>query len=190
MNSMKQMIKNLHRLATAVHDRVERFRCRNGHEYAAVLRQRDVFAAMGPDCYIDFSVNIEEPYLVRLGKNVWLTDDVRLLTHDASLTMLSRVHGGVLRKFGSITLEDNVFIGMNSTLMPGVRVGTGSVIAAGSVVTRNVPPGSIVGGNPAKQIGSSADLVEKWRTRQSRFAYVDGNEKRAVLMAAMERGAL
>jgi tetrahydrodipicolinate N-succinyltransferase len=53
---------------------------------------------------------------------------------------------------GSIIIEDDVWIGMNSTILSGVTVGKGAVIAYGSVVVKNVPPFAIVGGNPAKLI--------------------------------------
>jgi acetyltransferase-like isoleucine patch superfamily enzyme len=51
-----------------------------------------------------------------------------------------------------VVIEDDVFIGMNSLVLKGVTVGRGSVIGAGSVVTRDVPPGVIVAGNPAKVV--------------------------------------
>lgn len=53
---------------------------------------------------------------------------------------------------GKIIIEDGVWIGMNSIIMSGVKIGKGAVIAAGSIVTKDVEPFSIVGGNPAKII--------------------------------------
>lgn len=53
---------------------------------------------------------------------------------------------------GDIIIDDDVWIGYGSTILSGVHVGQGAVIAAGSVVTKNVPPYAVVGGNPAKLI--------------------------------------
>ena len=56
-----------------------------------------------------------------------------------------------------IVIEDDVWIGARVIILPGVRVGRGSIIGAGSVVTRDIPPYSIVGGNPARLIRSRKD---------------------------------
>lgn len=53
------------------------------------------------------------------------------------------------RKYG-IIIEDDVWIGCNSVILPGVKIGTGAIIGAGSVVTKNIPANAIVCGNPAK----------------------------------------
>lgn len=53
---------------------------------------------------------------------------------------------------GDIIIEDDVWIGQNAIVLSGVRVGQGAVIAAGSVVTKDIPPYSVVGGNPARVI--------------------------------------
>lgn len=67
------------------------------------------------------------------------------------------------RKKGDTVIEDAVWIGMRSMIMPGVRLGEGAVIAAGSIVTKDVPPYAIVGGNPAKIIKYrfSPDVIAK-----------------------------
>lgn len=53
---------------------------------------------------------------------------------------------------GDIVVEDDVWIGYRSTILSGVRIGQGAIVAAGSIVTKDVPPYAIVGGNPAKVI--------------------------------------
>ncbi|MDE5846710.1 MAG: acyltransferase [Muribaculaceae bacterium] len=57
-----------------------------------------------------------------------------------------------LESKGPVIIEDNVWIGEKASIMPGVRIGKGSIVAANSVVTRDVPPYCVVGGIPAKVI--------------------------------------
>jgi acetyltransferase-like isoleucine patch superfamily enzyme len=57
------------------------------------------------------------------------------------------------------TVEDDVSIGANATILPGLRIGAGSLVGAGSVVTKNIEPGSVVAGSPAVRIKSVAELV-------------------------------
>ena len=98
-----------------------------------------------------------EPYLVRLGDHVTLTSGVRFLTHDGGVWVL-RDRYPDLDVIGEIVVEDNVFIGVNALILPNVRIGRDSVVAAGSVVTRSVPPGSVVAGVPARVISFSGRL--------------------------------
>lgn len=55
--------------------------------------------------------------------------------------------------FRRVEIGNNVFIGVNSVIIPGVKIGDNVIIAAGSIVTKSVPSGTIIGGNPAKIIG-------------------------------------
>lgn len=60
-----------------------------------------------------------------------------------------------------VIIEDDCFIGFHSIILMGVRIGKGSIIGAGSVVTKDVPPGMVVAGNPARIICSVKELVDK-----------------------------
>ncbi|WP_253187069.1 DapH/DapD/GlmU-related protein [Paenibacillus sp. GP183] len=79
-----------------------------------------------------------------------------LLAHDASTKSLNNY-----MKIGSITIEDNVFIGARALIMPGVTIGKNSIVAAGSIVTKSIPEGSIAAGNPAKIISTIENYITK-----------------------------
>lgn len=107
---------------------------------------------IGADCRI-YTTNFgSEPWLIEIGNKVTITSGVVLLTHDGS-TWLFNDNKGRRFLYKKIIIGNNVFIGTNSILMPGVLVEDNVIIAAGSVVTKSVPSGVIIAGNPAKIIG-------------------------------------
>ena len=69
--------------------------------------------------------------------------------------------------YGKIVIEDDAWIATNSTIMPGVRIGRGAVVAAGSVVTKDIPPFKVVAGNPARVIKDRVPEV-KYLLRSTR----------------------
>jgi acetyltransferase-like isoleucine patch superfamily enzyme len=108
---------------------------------------------MGRDCFIDPTAIVETafPENVTLGNDVRITAGVVIMTHIKAPHYL-RDTGIMPVVLKPVVLEDHCFIGVNSVIMPGVTVGKASVVASGSVVTTNVPPFTMVGGNPAKII--------------------------------------
>ena len=107
-----------------------------------------------PHCLIDKS----HCWLISIGNNVTIAPRAYILAHDASTKKLI----GYTR-IGLVTIENDVFIGAGSIIMPGVTVGEGSIVGAYSVVTEDVPAGSVVVGNPARVIGT----VDKFAARRS-----------------------
>jgi acetyltransferase-like isoleucine patch superfamily enzyme len=83
---------------------------------------------------------------IYFGKNITIGPDVKLIT---SWHVLENVN---IVKAKPIIIKDNVWITMNAIILPGVIIGENSVIGAGSVVTKSVPPNTLVAGNPAKVI--------------------------------------
>ena len=84
---------------------------------------------------------------VTVGANSTIVDtDFHPLQPDLRLSQPQGASGS------AVTIEDDVFIGMNCLILKGVTIGRGSVVGAGSVVTQNVPASVIVAGNPAKVI--------------------------------------
>ncbi len=89
---------------------------------------------------------------IRIGRNVMMGPRVSLLAeqHNIDRTDIPMKDQGTSRK--GIIIEDDVWLGANCCVLDGVTVGTGAVIAAGAVVSKDVPPFAIVGGVPAKII--------------------------------------
>ena len=108
---------------------------------------------MGPDCFIDPTSILETAYPenITMGKDVRVTVGCIIMTHIKAPHHL-RDTGIMPAVVKPVILEDHCFIGVNSVVMPGVTVGRCSVVASGSVVMNNVPPYSMVSGNPAKVV--------------------------------------
>lgn len=83
---------------------------------------------------------------VSIGDYVLISWDCNILENNFHTT----ADGGI--RSAPIVIEDRVWIGCRSIVLAGVTIGKGSIVGAGSVVTRNVPPGMLVAGNPARVI--------------------------------------
>ena len=117
-----------------------------------------------------------EPYLISIGNNVTCASNVRFINHDVSCFNIARYLGlpeGSLDKVGPITLHDNCFIGAETMLMPGCSVGRNSVIAARSVVTKQVPDNEVWGGVPAHYIMNVAEYAERIKIKACEYPWVD-----------------
>lgn len=88
---------------------------------------------------------------VRLGRMVMITDNAHGHTNNIEELLISPIDRPLVSK-GPIYIERNVWIGEKATILPGVTIGEGSVIAANAVVTSNIPPFSVAAGVPARVI--------------------------------------
>ena len=109
-----------------------------------------------------------EPYLITIGKNVEITAGVRFITHDGGIWSLRNVDEKYkdLDAFGPINVGNNVFIGNNAIILPGVTIGDNVVIGAGAIVTRDIPSNSVAAGVPAKVIKTLEEYGEKALTKE------------------------
>lgn len=120
-----------------------------------VLRLRCIYLRrfwgmdIGAGCDISFSAKLDKthPRGVHIGEQTVVTFGAVVLTHDA-----------VYNRIFDTRIGRWCFIGAHSIILPGVEVGDSSIIGAGSVVVKNVPPGSMVVGNPARIIKSGLKL--------------------------------
>ena len=101
-------------------------------------------------------------WLIEIGDNVTMAPRVHILCHDASTKQFLGY-----TKIGRVTIGDNVFIGAESVILPGICIGNNVVIGANSTVTHNVSDNSVVVGSPARVISTFDKYLEKEKQRMS-----------------------
>ena len=131
----------------------------NSEEYIRFLRKKGI--EIGEDCTIYVPtktfIDTQYPYMIKIGDHVKITLGVIILTHDFSWTVLKNskdtaYEGSVLGGSGPVIIGNNVWIGGNVTVLPGVSIGDNVVIGAGSVVTKDISSNVIAVGNPCRVI--------------------------------------
>jgi maltose O-acetyltransferase len=114
------------------------------------------------------------PYLIRIGDNSSIAGKVRLLAHDATPFKFTGGHA----RLGKIVIKENCFISERTIVLPGVTIGPNVLVAAGSVVNRDIPPNSCVAGVPARVYAKFDAFVERQKEQIAErevFAYADLN---------------
>jgi len=108
---------------------------------------------------------------VIIGDNTIISNDVLMITSMHNFKDNTMLPYGFSNEIGDIIISENVWIGARVTILPNVKIGKGVIIGAGSVVTKDVPDMSIVGGNPAKII-NSRDKNEYYKLEQQEQLYL------------------
>jgi len=129
--------------------------------HGSVKYARKKGVKVGENCRIYIKNWGSEPFLISIGDHVTVTSGVKFITHDGSTCLIKDEHGKRYQRFLPIEVGSNVFIGVNSIIMPGVTIGSDVVIGAGSVVTKDIPNNSVAIGVPAKVVSSFTDYQEK-----------------------------
>ncbi len=144
----------------------------------AVLRQMGV--RVGEGCRI-YTANFgSEPYLIKIGNRVCISNDVTFVNHELNWPFQEKYES--LTGFGSIVIEDRCQIGVNVTILPGVRIGPYSCVGAGSVVVKDVPPNTVAAGNPARVICTMDEYEDKCRAN-----HIDIPKDRAAARRVLEQ---
>lgn len=120
---------------------------------------------------------------IKIGDYVIISNNVRIYDHNSHPTdpqvRIEMCKGGFYGDAWSatkasnkpVTVEDNVWVGEYSTILKGVHIGKGSIVASNSVVVKDVPPYSIVAGNPAKIV----KYIEEYRDEKDEITWRNGN---------------
>ena len=144
-----------------------------------LLRSQGV--KIGRDCLVHTPYFGVEPYLVEIGDHVAISSGTEFITHDAvGWLFQDHLHWGL---YGAVRVGSNTFFGMNCTILPGTTIGSDCVIGAGSVVRGNIPDGSVVMGNPARVVMTTALLKQLSLNHRNRIDthLLSSREKRRVL---------
>lgn len=136
--------------------------------YIKHLRKKGVL--VGENCKI-FSplrtvIDEQNPHMLEIGNNVKITSGVTILTHDFSWCVTSGIEGHALGGIGRVKIGNNVFIGMNSTILKGADIEDNVIIGANSLVTGKCVKNSVYAGSPAKRIADLDTYYEKRKAAQ------------------------
>lgn len=127
------------------------------------LRLKDLMKRglkVGKNVYIFEAVEFDPgyPYLIEIGDNCRIAKHVTILAHDATTF---RELG--ITRIAPVKILEGSFIGQGAIILPGVTIGPRALVAAGSVVNRDIPEGRAAAGNPARPYGDYAEILERHR---------------------------
>ena len=132
--------------------------------YANYLRNLGVRIG-GGTTFIDPKTTLVDetrPWMISIGKSCCITAGVTILTHDYGWSVLKAVYGDVIGSVGKVSIGDNVYIGMHSTILGGgVNIGNNVIIGANTLVSKDIPDNVVVAGNPARVVRSLEDYYHK-----------------------------
>lgn len=134
----------------------------------------------GNNVYVGPGANFDGIGGLTINDNVIIAPEVTIMTRNhyfdgddlRSLPFDNRV---IIK---SVKIEKNVWIGRQVIILPGITIGEGAVIAAGSVVTKNVAPLTVVGGNPAKELKKRNSAIYEKLANENAFVYAKFSHKK------------
>ena len=121
-----------------------------------------------------------EPWLITIGDNVHITSGCQFITHDGG-TLVLRKYDPSLELTSPITIGNDVYIGMNTMIFPGVTVGDNVVVGAGSVISKSLPSGAVYAGVPARKIKSIEEYLSSVRLRSLGLGHLSAKQKELEL---------
>lgn len=149
---------------------------------AAFWKKRGAHIGQNTEIYASANFG-SEPYLITIGNHVRINSGVQLMTHDGGVWVLRYLYDDLknVDLFGQITIGDNVHIGTNAIIMPGVTIGSNCIIGCGSIVTKNVPDNSVVVGIPGRVIESIDEYLKKNENRMDYTKEMNSLQKKDFL---------
>lgn len=148
----------------------------NADKRTKLIVKKDIFRCVGKNFFFQPRIIPDEPKLISFGDNVCVASGVTFVTHDVIDKVLNKMDYDVTFNYNCapISIGNNVFIGCNVTILPNVKIGNNVIIAAGSVVNKDILDNSVVGGNPIKVIGDFNSYVEKRKNINDKLIWPAG----------------
>ena len=106
-------------------------------------------------------LDIMRPSLITIGNNVDMNKNFTIMSHDFSHRVFVPLYGEFLSSSGAVSIGNNIYFGINVTVLKGVFIGDNCIIAAGSVVTKSIPSNSVAAGVPCKVICTIEEYYER-----------------------------
>lgn len=153
MNKLKRMYEKIVRLYSQT----------SSQRYVKYLKNNNI--KIGDNVTIRYPrhtlIDFTRPSLIEIGNNVDINDYFTALTHDYSTCVFINLYNEFVSSSGKIKIGNNIYFGRNVTLLKGAEIGDNSIVGVGSLVTKAMPPNSVIVGVPARVICTVDEYFEK-----------------------------
>lgn len=158
--------------------KIKMYLIRNADKRTKLIIKKNLFRKVGKNFFFQPRIIPDEPKLISFGDNVSVASGVTFVTHDVIDKVLNKMNYNIEFYYNCAPIEigNNVFIGCNVTILPNIKIGNNVIIAAGSVVTKDVPSNSVVGGNPAKVISTFEEYVNNRKITNENGLYPSSDQ--------------
>lgn len=143
------------------------WQCRTAKGYEQWLREHGVVIGKNLRLFNHNSIRFDTttPGLIVIGDNVSITADVSILTHDFCSSVFRQKYYDFVPGRSKVVIGNNVYIGQKAMILRGVTIGDNVIIGAGAIVTKDVPPDSVVAGVPARVVCTLDEYYQRCKSK-------------------------
>lgn len=141
--------------------------------------KHNIFQSTGTNLFFQPRIIPADPKLISFKNNVVVASNVTFINHDIINQMLNNIPDQSWYKYqsGCIEIGNNVFIGSNVIILPNIKVGDNVIMSAGSIITKDIPNNSVVGGVPARVIMTFEEYLQKRKETDKNIIEFDGTKQ-------------